>query len=99
MAKYDVFANPDGDGYLLEVQANLLDELKTRTVVPLVPHTAALKALRRLNPVVTIGGKQYSMFTHLIGTVATSRLTEPRANLAALQEQIDAALDMLFDGF
>jgi toxin CcdB len=99
MAKYDVFANPDGDGYLLEVQTNLLDELKTRTVVPLVPYAATLKALRRLNPVFTIGGKQFAMFTHLIGTVAASRLTEPRANLAALDEQIDAALDMLFQGF
>jgi len=99
VAKYDVFPNPNGDGYLLEVQANLLDELKTRVVVPLVPHSSSVKALRRLNPVFTIGGKQYFMFTHLIATVPASRLTEPRASLAALDDQIVAALDMLFQGF
>ena len=48
MAKYDVFANPDGEGHLLEVQANLLDELNTRVVVPLVPHSGAIKNLGRL---------------------------------------------------
>ena len=61
-----VFANPNGDGYLLEVQTDLLDELKTRVVVPLIPHSSEIKTLRRLNPVFTIGGKQYAMFTHLI---------------------------------
>jgi toxin CcdB len=99
MAKYDVFPNPNGDGYLLEVQANLLDGLKTRVVVPLIPYSANVKTLRRLNPVFMIGGKQYFMFTHLIATVPVTRLTEPRTNLAMLHDQIVAALDMLFQGF
>jgi len=99
MAKYDVFPNPNGDGYLLEVQTDLLDELKTRVVVPLVPYSSTLKTLRRLNPVFTIGGKQYFMFTHLIATLPASRLSEPRTNLARLHDQIVAALDMLFQGF
>ena len=99
MVKYDVFANPNGDGYLLEVQTDLLDELKTRVVVPLIPHSSEIKTLRRLNPVFTIGGKQYAMFTHLIATVPASRLAEPRTNLGRLHDQIVAALDMLFQGF
>jgi toxin CcdB len=99
MAKYDVFQNPNGDGLLVEVQTNLLDELKTRVVIPLVPYSSTLKTLRRLNPVFTIGGKQYFMFTHLIATVPATRLTEPRTNVAWLHDQITAALDMLFRGF
>ena len=99
MAKYDVFPNPNGDGYLLEVQTDLLDDLKTRVVVPLIPYSSDIKTLRRLNPVFTIGGKQYFMFTHLIATVPVSRLSEPRTNLARLHDQIVAALDMLFQGF
>ena len=91
--------NPSGDGYLLEVQTDLLDELKTRVVVPLVPHSSDVKTVRRLNPVFTIGGKQYFMFTHLIATVPVARLAEPRTNLARLHDQITAALDMLFQGF
>lgn len=35
MARYDVYANPGG-GYVLDVQADLLDELKTRIVIPLI---------------------------------------------------------------
>jgi toxin CcdB len=99
MAKYDVFAYPDGEGYLLDVQANLLEGLTTRVVVPLVAQANAPKALKRLNPAFTIGGKQFVMFTHLIGTVSTSALTEPRVSLAEVGDQIDAALDMLFQGF
>ena len=99
MAKYDVFVNPNGDGYLLEVQTDLLDELKTRVVVPLIPYSSDIKTLRRLNPVFTIGGKQYFMFTHLIATVPAAPLAEPRANLAGSDDQIDAALEMLFQGF
>ena len=29
MAKYDVFANPSGDGFLLDVQTDLLSDLNT----------------------------------------------------------------------
>src|SRR4051794_11304209 len=99
MARYEVFSNQNGDGYLLEVQADLLDELATRVVVPLVPSSAATRALRRLTPVFPIGGNQYALSTHLIATFPAASLGEPRASLAGLREQIDAALEMLFAGF
>lgn len=41
MARYDLHANPDGPGYLLDVQADLLAGLNTRIVVPLMPQDAA----------------------------------------------------------
>jgi toxin CcdB len=37
MARFDVYENPDGPGSLLDVQAELLDPLNTRVVVPLTP--------------------------------------------------------------
>ena len=99
MARYGLFVNPDDEGYLLDVQADLLADLSTRTVVPLVPQSAAPKALKRLNPVFTIGGKPYVMFTHLIGTMNVSGLVESRISLVDFREQVDAALEMLFRGF
>ena len=33
MAKYDVFPNLSGDGYLLDVQTDLLSDLNTRDTV------------------------------------------------------------------
>jgi toxin CcdB len=39
------------------------------------------------------------MFAHLIATVPIAQLTEPRTSLAKHEEQIVAALEMLFQGF
>ncbi|WP_442581209.1 CcdB family protein [Mesorhizobium sp. ASY16-5R] len=99
MAKYDVFPNPSGDGFLLELQADLLSDLNTRVVAPLLPATASVKVIRRLNPAFVIDGKPHVMFMHLIATVAVSRLPEPRTNFLRHQDEIVAALDMLFQGF
>lgn len=99
MAKYDVFPNPSGDGFLLELQADLLSDLNTRVVAPLLPATASVKVVRRLNPAFVIDGKQYIMFTHLIATVPVPRLAEPRTNFLRHQDEIVAALEMLFQGF
>ncbi len=39
MARFDVYAMPgQRPGYLLDVQANLLDRLDTRGVIPLFPE-------------------------------------------------------------
>ena len=59
MAQFDVFANPNEQTnqavpYLLDVQADLLDSLSTRVVVPLATASAMGKAISHLNPEVTI---------------------------------------------
>jgi toxin CcdB len=45
MGRFDVYATPgqDGTGYVLDVQADLLQDLTTRVVVPLLPTEAAPK--------------------------------------------------------
>lgn len=48
MARCDAYANLDGTGYLLDMQANLLDSLNTRIVVPLMPANTAPVPARRL---------------------------------------------------
>lgn len=99
MARYDLYPGIGGPGYLLDVQADLLEELSTRAVVPLVPHSGKVVLVRKLNPVFVVDGKQYAMFTHLIAAVPLARLREPRTNLLVHHDQIVAALDMLFQGF
>lgn len=54
MAQFDVFRNPEGSGYLLDVQSDLLDGLSTRLVIPLLPALQAPRPAARLNPVVNI---------------------------------------------
>ncbi len=99
MARYDVFAGTVDDSYLLDVQTDLLDQLKTRVVIPLLPSEAAPAPIRKLNPVFEIGGRKLVMATQFIATVPAAELAESRFNLALHQEQIEGALDMLFQGF
>lgn len=51
MAKFDVYARPNGAGYLLDCQADLLSDLSTRFVIPLLPLDEAPTPAARLNPV------------------------------------------------
>lgn len=51
MPKNDVFLNPRVDGYLLNVQTDLLSDLNTRLVVPLLPTSSAPKPAKWLNPI------------------------------------------------
>jgi len=99
MARYDVYPNPDGAGYLLDVQADLLDTLNTRVVVPLMPVKQAPKPAKGLNPIFVFHGDEYVMVTQLLAAVLRSLLKIPIANLSDDFADITNALDMTFQGF
>ncbi|WP_299084947.1 CcdB family protein [uncultured Ruegeria sp.] len=66
MPKYDVYSNPSGDGFLLDIQTDLLSDLNTRVVVPLLPKSKAPKPATRLNPVFGINGELVVMATQFL---------------------------------
>jgi toxin CcdB len=99
MARYDVFLGPAAGSYLLDVQTDLIDHLRTRVVVPLLPVATTPPPVRKLNPTFEIGGHKFVMATHLIATVPTAELGDSRINLVKHHDQIVGALDMLFQGF
>lgn len=99
MARYDVFAARSEGNYLLDVQSDLLDNFKTRVVVPLLPVATVPPPMRKLHPIFEINGRKLVMATHLIATVPASELGESRLNLTKHHDDIVAALDMLFQGF
>ena len=98
MARFDYYANPEG-GYLLDVQANLMSELNTRVVIPLMPRTIAPKPAGRLNPVFQIKGKAFVMVTQFLAAIARDELEQKVGSLAHRDVEIGDALDMLFVGF
>lgn len=98
MPRYDVYANPGG-GLVLDVQADVLDALKTRVVIPLLPAETAPKPARRLNPVFEISGVSYVLVTQFMAAIPMSALAAPVANLSERHDDIIAALDMVFHGF
>lgn len=98
MARFEVFANRDGPGYLLDVQADLLRGLNTRVVVPLLPKDRAPKPASRLNPTFLLDGSDYVMATQFLAAVPLNILGTPVHNLAHQDTTITAALDFLFGG-
>jgi len=99
MSRYEVYANPSGRGYLLDVQADILQPLNTRVAVPLVPLSGAPKPAKTLNPVFDIGGEPYAMVTQYIAAVPVSELLNPVCSLQPRHDEIVAAIDFLFHGF
>ncbi len=99
MPKYDVFPNPSGDGFLLDVQTDLLSDLNTRVVVPLLPISEAPKPATRLNPVFEVQGERVVMVTQFLAAIPLGVLKSQVGNLSDEFDQITIAIDMLKQGF
>lgn len=99
MARFDVFPNEDGNGYLLDIQADILSSLNTRVVVPLMAPEDAPTPAKRLNPTFEINGETVVMVTQFMAAVPVSILKEPVASLEAQHLEIIDAVDFLMQGF
>lgn len=101
MARLDVHPMPGKgrDGYVVDVQADLLSHLATRTVVPLLPEDRAPKPISDLNPVFEIRGKRHVMVTQAIASIPGRELKRPVASLTEQHDRITRALDTLLLGF
>lgn len=99
MARFGVYRHPEGMGYLLDIQADLLSHLNTRVVVPLLPLDVAPKPAKTLNPVFEIEGTAVSMVTQFMAAVPVRMLTSTVDALDGRRDEITAAVDLLFQGF
>ena len=99
MSRFDVYPNPNNTGFLLDVQTDLLGQLNTRIVVPLIPVSKAPQAAKRLNPSFDIDGAPHVMVTQFMAAVPVSLLKNARSSLADQADEITNALDMVFFGF
>jgi toxin CcdB len=99
MAKHDVYALPDRNGYLLDVQTDLLDAMNTRVVVPLFSIGDAPAAAKILNPIFEVDGEDVVMITQFMAAIHVSELKNPVTNLSGKFAEITRALDMVFQVF
>jgi len=83
---------------LLDCQADVLGQLTTRFVVPLVPATEAPRPIARLNPQFSIGGVSHVMLTQVAAAVAAAEPGETLCSLADQEYVVGTALDMLLSG-
>lgn len=98
MAQFDIYAVPHGSGYLLDIQADVLRDFKTRIVVPLIPAVDAPKALSRLHPRFEVDGQMTIMATHLMAAIPVKELRRQIGTLAGDRYAILGALDFLLTG-
>ncbi len=97
MARFDLY--PADLGYLLDVQADLLDNLNTRVVVPVMPFAKAPRPASILNPVFDIHEEPHVMVTQFLSAVPLHVLGKPSGSLLTRSDQITRALDFLYQGF
>tara|TARA_R110001599_G_scaffold1644_2_gene8164 strand:- start:1882 stop:2190 length:309 start_codon:yes stop_codon:yes gene_type:complete len=102
MARFDIYAlNRAEVPYVLEVQADLLSDLASTVVVPLVPaDVAKAETMRKLKPEIIIKGESFCLMTTDIGTLRRASLGKPVVNVEeSYRAMIVDALDFLFQGF
>lgn len=103
MARFDVYRNAnkataEDFPYLLDVQADLLADLRSRVVVPLMPQSVAPRPMTRLNPVFSVQGKKFVMATTDLAGIPVSALGEKATTLANESAAIVGAIDFLLTG-
>jgi toxin CcdB len=103
MAQFDVYRNPNPGTnseipFLLDVQADLLDNLATRVVAPLFLATVFGKPASHLNPQFIINQTKVVLSTAELAGVPVNALGEKIENLQDQRGEIIGALDFLFTG-
>ncbi|MSQ03061.1 MAG: plasmid maintenance protein CcdB [Myxococcales bacterium] len=103
MARYDVYRNASARGthdtpFLLDVQADLLAQLRSRVVVPLRLAAGIPRPARILQPRFRVAEVDVVMDTPAIVGAPVTALGERVGNLAAEGTTILAAVDFLLTG-
>ena len=100
MARFDVYMIKGFPHYVMDVQADLLRDLNTRLVIPLVPLSdTPNEAMLRLRPDVRIGKNHYLLSTPEMAAVPCSVLGDVVANLEDQRGVVIDAIDFVLQGF
>ena len=99
MARFHIYSLRHTDALVLDLQSDLLDELTTRVVAPMLPPDELPRIMRQLNPQFTLRGRPYLMATQFSAAISVTELGDAVANLTSESHRIIAATDFLFQGF
>ena len=104
MAQFDVHANPvqaqrDDIPWCVDIQSDLLENLPTRLVVPLVALAQMPAALpRRLCPVLQWNGESFVALPQMTAPFRVKDLGPSRGNLRPQANELVAAVDAVISG-
>ena len=106
MARFSVYQNHGNEGYLIDVQADLMAHLNTRLVVPLVPLRKAPKPAKTLNPLFMLEDVEHVMLTHYAAAIPLNELKREVEDVAGqtpfpisapLGEGVELLLDAIIE--
>ncbi|MBE3636856.1 CcdB family protein [Mangrovicoccus algicola] len=97
-AQHDLYRLPGGELVVI-LQSDLLEGLRTRVVAPLVPAERVGRAMRGLNPAVSLPRGRFLLMPQLAATLTLGELGERAGSLAAMRDEITRAVDALLSGF
>lgn len=104
MSQFTLYRNNDSSTgtaypYFVDIQAELLETLNTRLVIPLTPiELIEKKAPSHLCPTISIDEGHFVILTHQMASVPSRILTDPVNDLSAFRSEIIAAIDFLVSG-
>lgn len=104
MPQFFAYQNPNPASreqfpYLLDIQNNLLDDLRTTIVVPLCPSASVAHiAISKLNPVLNIGGDRFTAIVQDMAGVDRRQLGREACDLTHYRAEIITAVDFLLSG-
>ena len=85
--------------FLVDIQADLLRDLQTRVVVPLVRQTSmGKKPIDSLTPMVEVEGQRFLMLVPQLAGVALTELGPKVSSIAGQRAEVVAAIDFLVTG-
>lgn len=104
MAQFTAYENPNKTTkktypYLLDIQSNLLSDLRTTVVIPLCTTKLAGKAaITKLCLIVEIEGKSFIALTQQLAGIDRHSLGQRVCDLSQYRSEIIAALDFIISG-
>ena len=84
--------------YLIDVQSNLLEDLKTTVVIPMTGVPWPASTITKLCPALTINGKVYIALTQQLSAIDKSSLGKPVIDFSSHRHELIAAIDFLISG-
>jgi toxin CcdB len=95
--QFDVYRTSAGT-LVVVIQSDLLDEMRTRVVAPLLPAGAAGRPMRGLNPEISFGEEAVVLMPQLLATLTIAELGVPAGSIAHMRDTVIRAVDTLLAG-
>ncbi len=104
MAQFIAYRNKNPDTnklypFVVDIQSNLLDDLRTTVVIPVSPLSAVSEMpISRLCPIVAIENEKYVAFTQQVAGIDRKILGPQVANLSGYRSDFIAAIEVVISG-